>query len=189
MGSTEARGALRFVLLLSLSIVGCVSSGPASVSERAVDAAVKGKLDAFRRQLAPKAQSTLGTEQGMNAIRQKLAYYKNVSVGPALMISSKQGDQGYGHFGDVQQRFEATVAGSPAKGSPPEPIYTIQLQCDIAYDQYHHDATNESCTTTIDENGIPWTNCTPGSDAYDSIDLGESCAITAINETQKTNAE
>jgi hypothetical protein len=173
---------LRFwlVLILSLAMTGCISSPASSVSRRAVKAAMKDRLDKFRDQLTPEARSTLGTQRGMGAMHQKLAGYTNVTVGEALVTSAKQGDQGYDHYGDVLRMYEATVSGSAAKDAPPELIYTLQVQCTLAYGVYHHDETSESCSTTIDQNGVPWTNCTPGTPAYDSIDLGESCAVAGI---------
>jgi hypothetical protein len=176
-------------LTLSLAAAGCLSSAPALTAARAIDAARKGKLNDFRSQLTGKARPALGTQQEMDAIRQKLAHQANVSVGPTLLISSRQGDQGYGHFGDVRRTYQATVTCSPKKGAPVQAIYTLFLRCLISYDTYHHDEVPESCTTTIDENGVLWTNCNAGFPAYDSIDLGESCLISRIEEAQPNGAE
>jgi hypothetical protein len=175
--------------MLSLAAAGCVSSAPALTARRAVDAARKGKLNEFRSQLTDDARWKLGTGQAMDAIREKLAHYTNLSIGPALLISSKQGDQGYGHVGDVRRTYNATVAGSSRKSAPPEAIYTLLLKCRISYDEDHHDEVPEGCTTTIDDNGIPWTNCTAGSAAYDSIDYGESCWVAKIEEAKESSVE
>jgi hypothetical protein len=174
---------------LSLAVAGCVSSAPALTAGRIVNAAQKGKLNDFQSQLTGRAKATLGSQQGMDSVRQKLAQYTNLTVGPALLISSKQGDQGYGHFGDIKRTYQTTVAGSPRKGAPPEAIYTFFLKCLIDYRVFHYDETPESCTTTIDENGIPWTNCTGGSPAYDSIDYVESCSVSRIEEAPAISAE
>ncbi|HXA19804.1 MAG TPA: hypothetical protein VN380_22665 [Thermoanaerobaculia bacterium] len=170
-------------LMLLLAAAGCVSSAPLLTARRAVNAAKKGKLTQFQSQLTDRARSTIGTEQGMDAIRQKLAHYTGLSVGQALLVSSKQGDQGYGHIGDVLRTYKAIVAGSQRKGAPPEAIYTFFLKCRISYEEFHHDEVSESCTTTIDANGIPWTNCSGGSPAYDSIDYCESCAVARIESS------
>lgn len=170
------------VLMLTLLVTGCVTSPASSVSRRTVHAAMKGNLDRFRQQLSPEAKSMLGTPQAMGAIRQKLAGYANVVVADPLLTSSRQGDQGYDHFGDVERTYEAQVSGSAAKDAPAELIYTLEVQCGLSYGVYHYDETSESCSTTIDENNIPWTNCTPGTPAYDAIELGESCAVSGIRE-------
>ncbi len=170
------------VLMLPLLVTGCVTSPASSVSRRAVHAAMKGNLDRFQQQLSPEAKSTLGTPQAMDAIRQKLAGYTNVVVADPLLMSSRQGDQGYDHFGDVERTYEAQVSGSSAKDAPAELIYAVQVQCALSYGVYHYDETSESCSTTIDQNGVPWTNCTPGTPAYDAIELGESCAVGGIRE-------
>ncbi len=70
--------------LLSSLLAGCVTSTASSVGRQAVDAAMQGRLDVFRSQLGPAAQSTLGTPAAMDAIREKLAGYTNVSVGDAV---------------------------------------------------------------------------------------------------------
>jgi hypothetical protein len=178
-----------FALMLVLAAGGCVSSEPLQTARRAVDAARKGKLTQFQSQLTGSARSTIGTEQGMDAIRQKLAHYANLAVGPALLVSSKQGDQGYGHAGDVLRTYKAILAGSQRKGDPPQAIYTLFLKCRISYEAFHHDEVSESCTTTIDANGIPWTNCSGGYPAYDSIDYSESCSVSRIEEPQESSAE
>ena len=69
---------------------------------------------------------------------------------------------------------------------PAEPIYDVVLDCAIGYDNVHHDAVSESCTTDIDANGVPWTNCTPGSDAFDSAELEERCLIRKFVSPDKT---
>lgn len=150
----------------------------------AVKALKKGRLDAFRNELTPEARLTLGAAEKAEPIRQKLAGYTHVSAGPALLVSAAQGNQGFGHFGDVKRTYEATIAGSPRPGSPPEAIYTFTLDCSLAYEQYHHDETPETCNTTIDDNGVPWTSCSGGSAAYDSIDLTESCAVADVAEAR-----
>src|SRR6185437_14621224 len=160
------------VPVLPLLVTGCVTSPASSVSRRVVHAAMKGDFDRFQKQLSPEAKSTLGTPLAMDAIRQKLAGYTNVVVADPLLTSSRQGDQGYDHFGDVEQDYEAQVSGSAAKGAPAELIYTLQVQCGLSYGVYHYDETSESCSTRIDENGVPWTDCTPGTPAYDEIELG-----------------
>ena len=168
------------LLMLILTFTGCVSSPVVSTSHRAVNAATKNRLDKFRKQLSEEAKKTLGTPAEFSVVRQKLVSHANVSVADPLMISSKKGDQGYDHYGDVQRNYEANVSGSAEKDAPAELIFTLRVQCNLAYGVYHHDETAESCTTTIDQNNIPWTNCTPGTPAYDSIDLGESCKVTGI---------
>jgi len=120
----------------------------------------------------------------MLAIRQTLARYTNPSFGPALLVSSRQGDQGYGHFGDVQRTYETTLAASPRRGAPRQPIYTLRVKCRISYESVHHDEVPDSCTTTIDDNGIPWTTCSGASPAYDSIDYRETCSVARIEETR-----
>ena len=170
------------VLMLPLVVAGCVTSPASSVNRRAVHAAMKGNFDRFQKQLSPEAKLTLGTPQSMDAIRQRLAGYTNVVVADPLLTSSRQGDQGYDHFGDVERTYEAQVSGSAAKDAHAELIYTLQTQCDLSYGVYHYDETSESCSTTIDANNIPWTNCTPGTPAYDAIELGESCAVSGFRE-------
>ncbi|HSY48566.1 MAG TPA: hypothetical protein VLC46_07140 [Thermoanaerobaculia bacterium] len=183
-------GLLRLLPLLMLTLAaGCVSSAPSMTAGRALDAIRKGNLKDFQGQLTTKARPALGTEQEMAAVRQTLGHYTNVSVGSPLLVSSRQGNQGDGHVGDVRRTYTATVSGSPRKGAPPQAIYTLSLKCLLSYESYHHDEVPESCTTTIDENGIPWTSCTGGSPAYDSLDLGESCLISKIEEAPATSAE
>src|SRR5260370_21325679 len=63
----------RLALMLSLAAAGCVSSAPLRTAQRAVNAAKKGRLTQFQSELTGRARSTIGTEQGMDAIRQKLA--------------------------------------------------------------------------------------------------------------------
>ena len=167
-------------LALSLAISGCALSPTESVTHGTIDAAVKGKLDDFREQISPDARATLGSEQGMRAMQQELAGYTHISVGPALLVSAHQGEQGYDHYGDVLRNYQATVSGVHDKDAPPALIYTLQLQCSLAYHQYHHDEVAETCNTTIDDNGVPWTSCSGGSPAYDSIDLDETCGITGV---------
>lgn len=164
---------------------GCATSVPVQTATRAVTAARKGQLTQFQRLLTTKAQSTIGTEQAMQAIRQTLARYTNPSIGPALLVSSKQGDQGYGHVGDVRRIYETTLTASPRRGAPPQPLYTLRVKCRISYEPVHHDEVPDSCTTTIDDNGIPWTTCSGASPAYDSIDYQESCWVAGI-EPQPT---
>jgi len=185
------RGNLRYalILMLALAAAGCVSSAPSWTAGRALDDVRKGNLKDFQSQLTDKARPTLGTQQEMDAIRQRLSGYASVSVGPALLISSRQGDQGAGQVGDVRRTYTATVTGSPRKGAPIQAIYTLFLKCMLSYDLYHHDEVPESCTTTIDPNGVPWTSCTGGSAAYDSVDLSESCLISKIEEAPATSAE
>ena len=180
---------LLLLLTLTMAAAGCVSSAPSMTAGRALDAVRKGDLKNFQGQLTDKARPALGTDQEMGAVRQKLGHYTNVSAGPPLLISSRQGNQGAGHIGDVRRTYTATVSGSPRKGAPSQAIYTLFLKCRLSYESYHHDEVPESCTTTIDENGIPWTNCTGGSPAYDSLDLGESCLISKIEEAPGTSAE
>jgi hypothetical protein len=177
---------LRYLLILmsALSASACVSSPVLAVAQRTVDAAEKGRLKRFQKQFSPAAQSTLATQQQMDAMHQKLALYTNISAEQALIVSSQEGDQDYGHFGTVLETYDVPILGSPAKKAPPELIYTLALQCAFIYKKFHHDETSESCTTTIDENNIPWTNCTPGTPAYDSIDLTEKCKVTGVDEPQ-----
>jgi hypothetical protein len=178
---------LRYPLLLMsvLAASGCVSSPALSVAQRTVDAAEKGRLKRFQKQFSPEAQSTLGTQQQMDAMHQKLALYTKVAVQPALIVSSQDGDQDYGHYGIVVENFDVPILGSPSAKAPPEPIYMFAVKCAFVYKKFHHDETAESCTTTIDENNIPWTNCTPGTPAYDSIDLTQKCKVTGIDQPEE----
>ncbi|HXH40330.1 MAG TPA: hypothetical protein VNN08_17000 [Thermoanaerobaculia bacterium] len=174
---------------LSLAAAGCLSSDPDRTAGRAIDAARNGKLSDFRSQLTDNARRTLGTQQQMDAIRQKLAHSTNVSVGEATLIGSGQSDRGAGRIADVRRTYEAIVIGAPKKGAPIQAIYRLFLKCLISYNVYHHDAVSDTCTTTIDANGIPWTNCVGASPAYDSLDLGESCLISGIEEAQAASTE
>ncbi len=142
---------------------------------------MESRLDAFRSQLSPEAQSTLGTPAAIDAIRQKLAGYAHVSIGDARLKSAQKGNQGYGHSGDVRRTYEARVSGSASKGAPAELIYTLELQCVLSYGVSRHDEAAESCPTMIERTDVPWTNCTPGAPVTDSIGLRESCALTRIS--------
>lgn len=176
------------ILMLSLPAAGCVSSATWTAG-RALDDVRKGNLKDFQSQLTDKGRPALGTQQEMDAIRQRLAQFTHVSLGPALLISSRQGDQGAGQIGDIRRTYTVTVTGSARKGAPIQAIYTLFLKCLISYDLYHHDAVSDTCSTTIDADGVPWTNCSGGSAAYDSVDLGESCLISKIEEAPATSAE
>jgi hypothetical protein len=185
---TERVLRLAFAALLSLTSAACVSSAPATTAGRAFDALKKGNLPKFRDQLTPKAQTTLGTQQEMDAIRQKLGRYTNLSLGPPLMASAKQGDQGYGHYGDVRRTYKVTVAASAGKSSPPQAIYTLVLKCLIGYDVVHYEEVAEVCSTSTDANGTPWTNCVGGTPAYNQVEYGESCAIAKVEEEKQENS-
>ncbi|HKS25345.1 MAG TPA: hypothetical protein VJZ76_21305 [Thermoanaerobaculia bacterium] len=164
-----------------LFVAGCAST-PASTAARLVDAAKQGDAGTFRSELTDEARAKFGAGEQMAAIRQKLARYSRVAVGPAFLVAAKQGDRGGGDIGDVKRTYKVTVAGVSHRGRPPEAIYELLLRCELSNETVHYDATPESCTTTIDENGIPWPNCTPGSPASDGVVLMESCKVGGIDE-------
>jgi hypothetical protein len=174
-----------FVLTLSSLLAGCLASPASSVGRHAVDAATKGRLDAFRSQLSPAAQSTLGTTEAIEALRQKLAGYANVRVGDARLTSAP-GNQADARSGEILRTYEAPVSGSASNGAPAELIFTLQLRCAVSYDENRHGEAPDSCSTMIERTDVPWTNCTPGAPAGDSTGLRESCALTGIRtQSQK----
>ena len=125
---------------------------------------------------------TLGTEQEMTAIRQTLGRYSHVDIGPAILVSSKEGDRGDGDIGDVERTYKSVISGVARKGEPAKAVYTVFLRCTLANHSFHQDEIPETCTTVVDDNGIPWQNCTPGTPASDYVAVVESCGVERIEE-------
>jgi len=176
----------RWLLLAWTMAMAACASTPAGTAARFVDAAKKGDAGAFRSELTDEARTTFGADEQMAAISEKLARYSRVAVGPAFLVAAKQGDRGGGDIGDVERTYKLTIAGVSHRGRPPEAIYELLLHCELSNETVHYDETPESCTTTIDENGIPWQNCTPGTPASDGVVLMESCKVGGIEETALT---
>jgi hypothetical protein len=169
-----------------LTVNGCLETTPDITAHQAINAASKRDLKTFREALTPDAQATLGTEESMTSFAQEIGRYTNIAIGPALLVSAEQGDQGYGHTGDVRRQYETIVAGSPQEGAPLRKIYTVFLQCNDQYATNHVEETAPSCVTMPDPSGDlsqPWiTSCYGGSPGYDSLDLIEWCAVDRIQK-------
>ena len=163
-----------FVLGFSVLMAGCVSSAPVSTVARSVDAVRSGKLAAFRSELTTEAQATLGTEQEMAAIGQTLSRYSHVEIGPPFLMSSKQEPR--------ERLYKTIIAGAARKGAPLAVIYNVFLRCTLSDQTFHQDELPETCTTLIDDSGIPFQNCTPGTPAFDYVAVVESCGVEKIEE-------
>jgi hypothetical protein len=163
-------------------MAGCLTSAPVSTVTRSVHAARNGRLAAFRSELTSESRTALGTEQEMTAIRQTLGRYSHFEIGPPLLVSSKKGDRGSGDIGDVERTYKTVIAGIERKGEPAKAVYTVFVRCTLEDQTVHQDETPETCTTVIDDNGIPLQNCTPGTPASDYVAVVESCGVERFEE-------
>ncbi|HJW93983.1 MAG TPA: hypothetical protein VJ901_10210 [Thermoanaerobaculia bacterium] len=162
----------RLILVSIVALTGCVSSAPVATVSRTVNAAKHGQLAAFESQLTDDARATLGSARAMDAIRQKLGGYHHIEIGPPLLVSSN----------DAGRTYKTVVAGLARRGEAAEAVYTVFLRCTLENQTVHQDETPETCTTLIDDNGIPWQNCTPGTPASDYVVQMESCGVEKIEE-------
>jgi len=159
-----------------------VESPTTSLAQNAIYAVKHDDLQKFQQQLNSQAMIEIGTEKQLQEINGALSGYSHATVGPAKVISSQQGDQGYGNQGDVSRRYELDVIGSKPK-SPSETVFTLVMECSIHYVKVHHDGDPGGvCSTTIDSNNIPWTTCTDPTAPSDSIDRFKTCAISGIKD-------
>ncbi|HYM60163.1 MAG TPA: hypothetical protein VEZ11_04650 [Thermoanaerobaculia bacterium] len=170
---------LFLVFAVSLTAAGCATSAPMATTRRAVNAVRSGNLDRFRSQLAPEARTELGTNERLGVIQRRLADYKNVSIAPAIFISSTDSDQ--------QRTYKATVKGSWRKGAPPEPIYTFLLDCSVSYYEVGRGPGFTACADTGgDQSFIQCDAPFAGSFATGER---ESCSIAGIERPQEDKAD
>lgn len=155
-------------------MAGCLSLGSFDTTKAAIDAAQNRQLDAFQNDLTSEACDTLGTEEAMAAIREKLGRYARIEIRKPLLIGSKD---------DAEWTYKTIVAGVPRKGLRAEEVYTVFVRCELVAIPTDYTFVPEECTATwYDASGVPQQSCSPGAPVHYSVGLIETCGVERITE-------
>ena len=107
-----------FNVLMALVAVtafsGCNKNGALG---EALEAAQKNDLKTFQENATGAALERYGSEAGFAELRQKVAGASDFKVSDEKLVSSKQGDQGFGQYGDVLRVFESQVSATRTDGT------------------------------------------------------------------------
>jgi hypothetical protein len=128
----------RFVVSCFLPIVGLLTlsacepgtSTPGATLSSAAQAIQNNKLADFQKLLTGDALAEYGNDTGFLVLKQELAGYSKLRSDQPKLVSSQQGDEGDGQFGDVLRVYSVGVYGTSANGAEKQ-IYSAELSCKV----------------------------------------------------------
>jgi hypothetical protein len=168
---------LGILLGLGLLMAGCVSTiTPEDTIQSVVSVARHQRVRSASEVMTDPALAAFGTKEGLAALQEKLS--KILSIDPPKIIQSDQGDQGYGHQGDVRRVFSTNVSGLTKAGDPA--TYTAQITCKVTYEEVHTPFIPGNCTWDPNTNTQ---QCDPDTPAYDWEGEVQDCRLSEITIT------
>ncbi|MFL6237809.1 MAG: hypothetical protein ACJ76N_32125 [Thermoanaerobaculia bacterium] len=170
--------ALGILLGLGLGLAGCVSTSnvtPEETIKSAVSVARHGRIKSARTVMTGSALDAFGTKEGLAALHGKLS--EILSIDPPELIGSDQGDQGYGHQGDIRRVFSTKVSGLTETGAPAS--YTAHITCKVTYEEVHTPEIKGICTLDPNNPG-GMEQCDPDTPAFDWEGEAQHCRLSEI---------
>jgi hypothetical protein len=121
------------------------------------------------------ALDAFGTPEGLVVLRDKLS--KVTAIEKPQLIARAEGDQGYGHHGDVKRLFRASVSGRTRQGAPA--TYTAHVVCSVSYRSFYLPPESEHCV--YDGIGSRHYLCQPGAPADYEYREAQTCRLSKLS--------
>lgn len=115
-------------------LAGCtplLAPTPETAVEAVAAATRRHRVQDLQAALTGDALVEYGTPQGLEELRHEISAIHGIS--PARLVTSRQGDQGYDHHGDIQREYTTSVLGFTKEGKLVP--YTFHIACDVRFKQ------------------------------------------------------
>lgn len=163
---------------LGLMLTGCTPEirtwAPDLTVRTAVEVARHGHPVNVHWFMTGPALDAFGTREGLAALRDKLS--KVTAIEKPRLIARAEGNQGYGHHGDVKRLFSASVSGLTRQGAPA--TYTAHVVCVVSYRSFYLPPESEQCV--YDGIGTRHYLCQPGAPADYGYREAQTCRLSRL---------
>jgi hypothetical protein len=131
---------MKSLLLVGVMMVmstGCLDkSSSKSTLASAYDAIQNDRLEDFRKTLSPEMLQKYGTEEALSVFRSQFSTYQSVTLSESRLVHAVQGNQGFGHYGDILRVYEQSILGVQPDGKR-EILYTATVNCTVEVRRTH----------------------------------------------------